>query len=253
MRLKYLSLNIWQGGNFFDEIVALVRREDPDVIALQEVYDGKNPSYERKYRSMEELRRMLGYPHDDFAAAYLDNKDFGSMEQGNAVFSKFPLSDRRVVFYDCPYRTDYVEVIENFPWCPRNLQRVTVQTPSGPLFVFNTHGIWGVDGEDNERRLAMADVIVAEVRDKRPAVLSGDLNIKEGTKTVQKIEERMRSIFKGELVTTFDLRVKPRGVGFDDAVVDHLFVSPDVRVIMHSAGDHLKVSDHLPLCATFEF
>ena len=73
-----------------DEILAFLKREDADVVLLQEVYDGHDETWERKFRSMDVLREELGYPHEHFAPAFLERTDFGKVEQGNATPSFLP-------------------------------------------------------------------------------------------------------------------------------------------------------------------
>jgi len=66
---------------------------------LQEVYNGTDPKLERKYRSLQALQNELNYPFIDFAPAFLDNRDEGKIEQGNAVLSKFPITNNSIEFF----------------------------------------------------------------------------------------------------------------------------------------------------------
>lgn len=86
-----------------DEILPFLKREDADVVLMQEVYDGHEPSWERKFRTMDVLRAELGYPHEHFAPAFLERTDFGKVEQGNAILSKWPILESQVHFFDQPY------------------------------------------------------------------------------------------------------------------------------------------------------
>ncbi|MEK7620086.1 MAG: endonuclease/exonuclease/phosphatase family protein [Patescibacteria group bacterium] len=249
MKLKIICLNLWQGGNLMDEILAFLKREDADVVLLQEVYDGHG-TWERKFRSMDVLREKLGYPHEHFAPAFLERTDFGKVEQGNAILSKFPIVDSQVYFYDQPYgeREDKPEYFET---TPRNLQRAAVEVGGRVLQVFNTQGVWGKDGDDNERRLMMAQTIVDAVAPFQEVVLAGDLNVQEKTKTISLIEEHLVNVFKPDnRITSFNMRHKTNP-GFATAVVDMLFVSSLLRVLEHRQYDE-GVSDHLALSATID-
>ncbi len=249
MKLKFLCINLWQGGNLFEEILAFIRAENPDVIAMQEVYDGHDPSWERKYRSMDELRAALGYPYEHFSPAFLEIKDFGKIEQGNAVLSRFPILGSDTVFFDIPYG-EREEIPVNFPTTPRSLEHVRLGLNGTELSVFNTQGVWGEDGRDNERRINMGKVIAAQVADKAPVILAGDFNVNPDTETIAQIERELTNVFKGELVTTFNMKHKTHP-GFATAVVDMMFVSADVTVLAHNCPQ-VNVTDHLPLLATFE-
>src|SRR5581483_9037709 len=118
------------------------------------------------------------------------------------------------------------------------------------LNVFNTQGIWGFDGDDNERRLAQAQVIVKELGSLPRVILSGDFNVKEQTKSIALIEDRLKNIFKGERTTSFNLKHKT-SPGFATAVVDMVFASTDLKVIEHYQPD-VNVTDHLPQVVVFE-
>lgn len=248
MGFKLACLNLWYGGRLFDEIVLWLRQERPDIVAMQEVYRSDDKSLEKRYRSLEELSRILDLPHYSFAPAFRDLR-FEVAEMGNGVLSKFPVKADGTVFYDVPYDDNFMEN-EDFTYVPRNLQHVSVKVGDEVVNVFNTQGIWGLDGDDNERRLKMAETIVEEIGDKEKVVLAGDLNVKEGTKTVGIIEERLNNIFKGELKSSFNMKQK-NDPGFATVVVDMIFVSRGINVVKHYMPE-VSVSDHMPLVAVLE-
>ncbi len=57
MRIKYITLNIWRGGELYDNIVEFIRQERPDIIGLQEVYHSPDMRLESRYRSFNVLKR----------------------------------------------------------------------------------------------------------------------------------------------------------------------------------------------------
>ncbi len=231
-------------------MIAFLKKEEPDILAAQEVYGGTDPTLEARYRSVDVLARELGLPHRFFSPAFLDHRDIGAVEQGNCIFSRFPLRDTRTIFFDVSYDPFYVEKGADFTRTPRNLQCAAFDIRGTTVHVFNAQGIWGVDGEDNERRLRMSDVIVREVAGKPHVILAGDFNVREQTQTVRNVEKLLANVFRGELVTTFNMRRK-KGPGFASAVVDMVFASRDLRVVSRAVPD-VDVSDHLPLVCEFE-
>ena len=178
MSFKFVCLNLWEGGKLFDEIVLWLREERADIIALQEVYESSDQSLERRYRSLAELRRALDFPDSCFAPAFMDYRE-RVREVGNGVLSRFPARAGRTVFYDVPYDNHFANR-EDFTRVARNLQHVRVEADGRVINVFNTQGIWGLDGDDNERRLNMAGTIVKEIGDKENVVLAGDFNVRGG-------------------------------------------------------------------------
>lgn len=251
MSLKFVCLNLWYGGKLLDNMLAFLRREKPDILAAQEAYNSRDPAVPLNYRSIEVLADALDFPHVSFAPAFRDDRPEGAFECGNAVFSRFPIREARTIFFDVPYRIrKESEDHPDFSYTPRNLQRVALDVGGKATNVFNTQGIWGVEGDDTDRRLAMSDVIVREVAGKSHVILAGDFNVREETQTIRNIEAHLTNVFKGELKTSFNLRHKAHP-GFASAVVDMVFVSPDIRVLGHSVPDD-DVSDHLPLVCKFE-
>lgn len=230
-------------------MIAFLRSEQPDILVAQEVYAGDDQKLPPNYRSLAEISRALDLPHTFFSPTFRDLSDVGAIEQGNAIFSHFPILETRTMFFDVPYNPSRVETPDS-TFTPRNLQHAVVDVQGTVLNVFNTQGIWGFDGNDNPRRLAMADAIAKEIQGKPRVILAGDLNVQEGTEAIQKIEAHLTNVFKGGLTSSFNLRHKP-GNPFASAIVDFVFVSADLRVLAHRAPD-VDVSDHRPLVCEFE-
>lgn len=232
-----------------DTILSFIKKENPDILALQEVYDGHDPNWERKFRSMDVLRKELNYPYEHFAPAFLERTEFGKVEQGNAVLSKFSILDSEVVFYDKPY-AEREDIPAYYETTPRNLQRVSIDVDGRTLNVFNTQGVWGTDGNDNERRLNMASIMVDAIKPYDNVILAGDFNVQETTKTIGMIEEHLENLFKGDhRETSFNMQHKTN-LGYATAVVDMIFASPSLTTMNHKQHTE-NVSDHLTLSATF--
>ncbi len=255
MKLKIINLNILHGGRFMDNLLHFLKNANADILCLQEVYNGTNSKWERRYRTVEVLQLELSLPYVRFAAEMLDRADFGKVDQGNAIFSKFPLEEKETIFYDVPYG-EYSENEENakkdgdFTFWPHNLQHVIVQLPHKNLHLFNTHGIWGLDGGDNPRRIHMSNTIIDQIQDMDSVILAGDFNLRPATQTIQNIQKHLKNVFKDELVSTFNMKQK-KNPGYATAVVDMVFVSSDIAVAEHCMPQ-VDISDHLPLIVTIE-
>lgn len=247
MTFKYLSINVWFGGKLWDAMVDFLKHEDADIVALQEVYGGEDPKLEKRLRTLHALQQELPYPHVAFASANIDTKL--NLPWGNAILSKFPITKHEAIFFDVPFGEREMK-IENAEYAPRNMLHAAIDLGSATLNVFSLHGIWGKDGDDNPRRLAMSDTIIAYTKQLPRVILSGDSNVKENTETVRKLECHLHNVFKGERATSFNMRIKT-DQNFAHAVVDHLLVSPDLTVIEHHQPD-IDASDHLPMVATIE-
>lgn len=254
--MKVVSVNIWDGGRLFDELVDFCRQQDADIYLFQEVFHDTDPSQERRYRAYSELQRALELPHAQFAPAYTGVIDDVSHLQGNAVMSRFPLNPVSVTFYDEPFQEVICKVRSRFPFIPRNLQHVVADANGIALHVLNTQGIWGEDGLDTPRRIQMGKLIAAEaasISKDDPVILAGDFNTDPETEAMSYVSAKLRNVFKDELSCSFNLQHKDltKYPGYAKAVVDMMFVSDGIKVLSHECPQ-VNVSDHLPLVATLE-
>ncbi len=251
MNIKVVCLNMWLGGKLFENIQPFIERENADILVLQEVHHAESLPPQQEWHAVGELAHILGYPKYAFApASSVETSEGFRIQFGNAILSRLPITSATSVFYDVPYNGMQTRVSGDYTREPRNLQHAKITAGDTTLHIFNTQGIWGFDGDDNERRLLMGDIIAEQVQDKQQALLMGDFNVLEGTKAIGKIEVHMKNIFKGELTTSFNMKHK-NGGGFGTAVVDMMFASPDIKILNHySTSDN--VSDHVPLVVEFE-
>jgi endonuclease/exonuclease/phosphatase family metal-dependent hydrolase len=237
-----------------DNILAFLKQEDPDIISLQEVYNSHDESMPRNFRTLDVLNKELTLPYSGFSPAFKNTKKEKEAVQGNAVLSRFPISKTTEMFYDEPYKEyfDHEQNPKEFPFVPRNLQHCEIQLERLTLNVFNTQGIWGTDGHDNERRLQMGNIIYEEVTKTKNVILAGDFNLFPDTKAMEPIQQELHNVFKNELTTSFNMKRKTDpNTNYATSVVDMMFVSQNIKVLEHSCPE-VDISDHLPLIATLE-
>lgn len=251
MAIKFVCLNLWWGGNLFPRILDFLRSEDADIVALQEVYDGKNPALKDSLRSMETLKKELGYPHQIFANSHDVTLPEGVVPSGNAVLSKFPITGSSATFLFDSTRDEYLDIPEHWPVFPRILQGVALDTPAGEVNVFNMHGIWDLAGDNpSPQRRTMVQRTLKAIEGKPNVLLAGDTNANSGNPALNDINEQLVNVFGKELVSTFNMRRKDKP-GYATAAVDHMWVSPNIKVLSKSCPE-VDISDHLPLIATLE-
>ena len=54
MKIKFITLNVFI-SNFIRECTAFLKKENPDVFVLQEVYNSVDKSIDKKYQTFELL------------------------------------------------------------------------------------------------------------------------------------------------------------------------------------------------------
>lgn len=256
MKIKVIDLNLFEGGLYFDNTKKFLKEENPDILCLQEVYDGKDKELKENLRTLEVLKKFLPSFYYHFAPEMLYIRKEGKFPLGNAIFSKFPIVKTNVTFYDIPYG-EYNAYLQNdnkfdfFSTLPKNLQYAQINLNGLKLNVFNTHGIWGRHGDDTKRRLEMGKTIVSQIANKDNVILTGDFNLFPQTQTVKNLEKYLKNVFANKLRTSFNVKLKPHPGNYANSVVDMMFVSKDVKVL-EKYCPNVDVSDHFPLVSVLE-
>src|SRR3972149_4241779 len=182
MQITFVTLNIWK-GKLLDKVLAFLKQTDADIAVLQEVFNGTNPRYDPQFRAYSIIKRELNYQHAAFAPAFLDITTAEHVENGNAIFSRYPIRSYKAHFFDIPYGP-YIDAPGNYERCPRNLLHARILVDSQRMNIFNTHGIYGLSGEDNQRRLALSNTIVSLITNKENVIPSADFKPPPQTETI---------------------------------------------------------------------
>ncbi len=252
MEIKFLTLNIWFGGKIWDNMLKFIHEEKPDILALQEVYDGHAPNLEKRFRTMEVFAQEFGdiLPHNAFGATVLDTGV--NVPWGNAVFSKFPILASDTIFFDLPF-TRYDFRVDSDPrLAAEGMLETKLDVGGRELFVYSWHGVWNNHGGDSRERLIMRDVIIKTLSGKESVIIAGDANIRPDTTVMHDIEEKLdlHNVFGMSLPTTFNMNHKDNPE-FAKESVDKMLVTKNLKVIK-SEMPKVDVSDHFPLKAILE-
>ena len=250
MTLKILSLNLWEGGILWDNIVKLLKREDPDIMCLQEAFNAK-PSAPLQFQTVSRMRELLPLHYHTYAPELYEIRPEGEGDTGNLLISKYPIAHSETIFLHGEYqkitRPDTIE----FSHYPKNMQCALIHLPNNrELHIHNVHGIWGLDGSDSPERLRMSRIITTHVGDKQNIIVAGDFNLKPDTQTISAIEQKLTNVFKGAMSSSFNMKHKTNP-GYATAVVDMVFASPDVAIVDKKILED-DVSDHKGLLLTVD-
>lgn len=234
---------MWLGGQHtWDNIINYLQEEEPDIIFLQEVNNSvkKNlPPYLTSYISLQE---KLGLPYFEYENQFNIKIEDDYVPRGLAIFSKFPLSNKSVVWLYGDAVTDVEDIPEFIPTFPRNLLHCQVLANDTYYNLMTLQGVWAHDGQETEGQRQMAQKIFDYIKDKENIILGGDFNVNENTRSIKLIEQKLVNIFKGERETSFNMTRKNKS-GYAEAVVDFILTSPNIKVVDHYSSDK-DVSDH---------
>jgi endonuclease/exonuclease/phosphatase family metal-dependent hydrolase len=239
-----------------DKVLDFIRFEKPDILAVQEAYNGTNTELEPRFRTLDVIEQAGNFAHYLFSPTCMATVAGGlQVEAGNAIFSHFPITHSRSVFYDVPFGDvlNYEAPGGDYSQTPRNLQHAVVQIGNTGLNVFNTQGIWSKQSEDTPRHKQMSEAIMREMQGKTPTLLAGDFNLRPASQSMQHIEQYMRNVFANKLQTTMNYKHKNPALAhiFQSLVVDMIYASPDIKVMDAYCPD-VDISDHFPLVCVID-
>jgi len=148
-----------KSGNYiFEDLLKVIQRESPKIIGFQEAEGGRLSS--GNVQGVAWLAEQLDM-------YYYFGAPTSDQTYGNAILSEWPISTSEYKIYPRP------EGIE------RTVTRVTINSPSGQLNVFNTHF---EISRFQQAQNAQANYLINYVGS-TPAIITGDFNTKFGDPT----------------------------------------------------------------------
>ncbi len=239
MRFRLLTYNIHKciGGvdrkYHPDRVIEVLSHYEADIVMLQEVDDGVPRS--SHHRQVDLLGDALDYRH----RAYQENVHLKTGAYGNAILSRFPLSDINHVDLTVPLKKRRRALIAH---C-----RATLNGHTRRMLLANVHlGLAGYERVVQLRRLTAADVLV-HTHQHTPVLIGGDFNDVYGGLGRRVLEPR------GFLPAVRNQKTFP--AAFPLRPLDRVFYRGDVtHHHAFAARSELtrKASDHLPLVIDFE-
>lgn len=160
-----------------ERIAAKIREVDPDIVLLQEVdINSKRSAF------VDQLQWLLDHTPLNYGAYashwradYIPSDGLGAMDNGNAILSRWPITD--VARIPLPLRTDQ-DALTRYFYLRRNVLRVNVDVPTvGTVAVVNVHtDAYGEDGT-KLRHIEGFEAVMNELDDAGAWVIGGgDLN-----------------------------------------------------------------------------
>ncbi len=241
-RITVLSVNLWHDWPRhrrlparLEALAQLIEREGADIILLQEVM--RTP----KFASDVWLADRLGMAYA-YARANGHESAIG-FEEGEAVFSRFPLIEAR--HWTLPPTTG--------PFSRRVALGAQLQLPCCRLWAFSTH-LSMLSGQ-NAQQLNHLRAWVNDLGGEGGSLIGGDFNAQEATARMRTMGttwvDTFRSLHPERKGATHSLRW-PWGGQFRHKRLDYLFLRTDVRAwqvteARHLAWEGLPASDHQPV------
>lgn len=245
--IKIMQLNIWM-GHLMDPALAYIKAEATDIVCAQEVL-----SCERGlglFGSFQTHQRLCEiFPFHFFAPTFSFQALGEEVTYGNAVYSKYPLTNVQTTFTSGNYAPD--QTVRNATGNIRNIQTCEVTFPNGDMLtVANHHGYHDLDhAYEAESTESMRKVVATLRAIKGPLVFCGDLNLDHTYKAFAELDAlHLRNLTDESEAETTLSSVHRLG---RNLISDYIFVSPDI-VVKSFAAPEVIVSDHKPLVLGIE-
>lgn len=239
-RLRILCYNIHYGQGMdgvydVERLAEVIRKFDPDLVALQEIDVG----VERSGR-VHQIRELGKFTR--LASRYGPTQHYQGGLYGNGVLSKLPILD--VAIHPLPY----TEATPEKTTYPRGCIAVTVEMPNGkPLRFISTHFQHNVE-EDRVAEAKAINQLFGDDAKNIPTILAGDMNSVPDAEPIQVLEKKWTIATVGPLDPTAP-SVNPR------SRIDYIFYSPDAHFTPVEAGviEEEMASDHRPVFAVLDY
>lgn len=247
MALSLVSLNInWDCQ--MRTVEPFLRSCGADVALLQEVYDADIPR----------LKEMLGMGHVQFSQSMRISTDRGVLGEGEAIFSRFPLTDVGTLPYAGSAGPEYLYDENPETWDrgyeARALTAATVTKDGISYRLLTTHFTWTKDGESTEAQQEDMRRMLALLQEEDSFVLAGDFNAPRGLPSFALLAERYKDNIPPQYVTSLDVSRHRSGATAGDRLsrlmVDGLFTTPEYKAT--NVKLTFGVSDHAAIEAEIE-
>lgn len=222
-------------------ILKLVKEFDPDIFCCQEINDFNG-------RLVQKIAKLFKDYY--FEPAIIIGANDERLDLGNAIFSKYRLSNQRKVYLqNGPNQTSNNKQEE------RIYIEVKAKIGDGKLCIGTTHLSFAPYFDSTPDRKIQSKILLKATKDNdKNFLITGDFNAAPKTKIIKDLEKLLVSAGPPHNEPTFST-IPFSFLGFDvtglDWRVDYIFTTPDVKIISSKIID-TKFSDHLPILVEIE-
>ena len=217
------------GGDSFQDLVALVKRENPDVITLQEVVvNSPLNGFRNMYIDLSEGLKQMGF----WYSAISD----GSYTTRNAIFSKHPIVEAMTV------------LIEPVVQYQRSAVLARIMINGEPVITVSTHLTNIGSSSGTTDRLRQVEMLVKKTREFAsgvPIIMGGDFNAVPESPEYDRITTFFTDTW---MVNGTEGPTSP--ADFPRKRIDYIFSSGLELGSCYTIAT--LISDHLPVVCTFE-
>ncbi len=243
--------------NHLEQMSKTLKVLSPDLVFLQEVDFFSRRSFESS--QMEYLAKALELPYAAYALTWNKryvawpywplNRHFGRLVSGQAILSRYPLSDSEILSYAKPKDNPFWY---NWFYIDRLVQRVKVTTGGIPFEVYNVH----LEAFSAKTRKLQLDKLSKWIPSSATPskIIGGDFNLIWESKKITgaALNNQKRQLADFTKATGLVMG-NPSQKQFTfpswepEKRIDFIFYSPDFESLTGGVIDNLAASDHLPV------
>lgn len=240
--MKLISLNI-EGDKHYDKIFPFIKKEQPDMVCFQEVFEEDVPL-------LEETLEMKGY-FQPGVTIHIENPHLPARGVlGVAQFTSLPVSTQKTEYYvGTAERLPFFFENQNPNAMNRMLVVQTIQSEEGSFTIGTTHFTWSMEGAytDEQRRDfdALRNILVTFDE----LILCGDFNSPrngEPENVYNSLVKMYQDAIPPHYQTSIDSTLHKSGKQIM-LMVDGLFLSQQYQASQVRLVD--RVSDHMAIVA----
>jgi endonuclease/exonuclease/phosphatase family metal-dependent hydrolase len=245
--MKILQLNIWL-GRLLNQVEALIEKEQPDILCLQEVLDAEGTIYlpDQVFDSLKRIKKTSGLSYDFFSPTNSFQVAGVQGHFGNAILSRYPLKHVETIFTNNAHNT-IAQESDHIPNI-RNLQITQVDTPDGVVTVFNHHGHWEPNQFGSPTSVEKLQIVADQVRKQvGPIIVAGDFNVVAESDAMRVFDNLLVDLTAEHNITT----TLSQFGKVSDVACDHILINDEISPLEFRVCEEL-VSDHKGLIMQFD-
>ena len=245
--MKLVQLNICFGF-LKTYAIEFLKKENPDIINLQEITSGMGTTNTDFFDTYESLRKGLGYGYSFYSPTIEGRFAKHTVSEGQLIMSKHPIVYTNEIYMGKPnFHSNFIGRKDRKV---EVLQHVRIKAGRKIINDLNYHGyfIWG-SRAGNKRTESYSKKILDcmnSVDQNEQIILSGDFNLAPKSKSL-----KMIGASYPDLITRYRIRTTRNKLSVEKTPVDNIFVNARVKVRSLKVP-MIYISDHLPLVMNFE-
>jgi endonuclease/exonuclease/phosphatase family metal-dependent hydrolase len=230
--LRVMTFNIQSGLRGLDSVADVIRREHPDVVALQEVDVGSTRAH-----GEDQVSRLAALTGLKYRAHFGTTTLYGGA-YGIALLSRYPFQSTEQYPLPNPAGAE-----------PRTLAHAVLDVDGREVSVYATHLI---RRPFNGAARVRQSVFIANVlaKDPRPRLLMGDLNDDPDSRPVRLLRRQLQDVARvtrADGTGTYPMPLFLPSLRIDYVMACGAFTPVDTRVLRVGASDHYPVVADLRL------